>query len=71
MYLLAPEMVAEAAGNLAGIGSAISEANSAAAASTTQLLAAGQDEVSAAISALFSSHGQGFQAVSAQAGGVS
>jgi hypothetical protein len=49
--LVAPEMVADAAGNLAGIGSAISEANAAAAGSTTGIVAAAQDEVSAAISA--------------------
>ena len=46
---VAPEMVAKAAGNLSGIGSAISEANSAAAACTAQLLPAAQDEVSGAV----------------------
>ena len=34
---------------------------------TTRVLTAAEDEVSAAIAALFSAHGQGFQAVSAQA----
>ncbi|MGA9675278.1 MAG: PE family protein, partial [Mycobacterium sp.] len=67
-YVIAvPEMMAAAAGDLANIGSSLSEANAAAAASTTGVLAAGEDEVSAAIAALFSAHGQGFQALSAQA----
>jgi hypothetical protein len=64
--VVAPEMVAEAAGNLARIGSAINGANAAAAASTLQLLPAAADEVSAAISALFSGHAQEYQALSAQ-----
>ncbi|MEQ0801872.1 PE family protein [Mycobacterium tuberculosis] len=38
----------------------------AAAAATTQVLAAAQDEVSTAIAALFGSHGQHYQAISAQ-----
>ncbi|WP_432648592.1 PE family protein [Mycobacterium tuberculosis] len=37
-----------------------------AAAATTQALAAAQDEVSTAIAALFGSHGQHYQAISAQ-----
>src|ERR1700675_4988136 len=41
--LAAPELVAEVAGNLAGIGSAINGANAAAAASTMQLLPAASD----------------------------
>ncbi|WP_055372652.1 PE domain-containing protein, partial [Mycobacterium tuberculosis] len=49
----------------ARIGSAINTANTAAAA-TTQVLAAAQDEVSTAIAALFGSHGQHYQAISAQ-----
>ena len=65
--LIAPEMVSVAAGDLARIGSVIGAANSAAEASTTGLLAAGADEVSAAIAELFSSHGQAYQSVSAQA----
>jgi PE family len=63
--VVAPEMVAEAAGNLAGIGSAINGAN-AAAASTTQLLPAASDEVSGATSALFGGYPQEYQALSAQ-----
>ncbi|WP_444309141.1 PE family protein, partial [Mycobacterium marinum] len=62
-----PEQLSIAATNLANIGSTISTANTAAAAPTTTLLAAGADEVSTAIAALFGSHGQAFQALSAQA----
>ena len=65
--IAAPEMLAAAAADVAGIGSSLSEANAAAATQTTGVLAAAEDEVSAAIAALFSAHGQGFQAVSAQA----
>jgi hypothetical protein len=53
---------------LANIGSAISEANVAAAGPTSKLLAAGADEVSAAVASLFSGHARAFQAISAQAG---
>ncbi|AIH90393.1 hypothetical protein IU19_20515, partial [Mycobacterium tuberculosis] len=42
---VAPEIVVAAATDLAGIGSAISAANAAAAAPTTAVLAAGADEV--------------------------
>ncbi|MGB9303686.1 MAG: PE family protein, partial [Mycobacterium sp.] len=67
-YLVAvPEMLQAAATDLAGIGSTLSEANAAAAAPTTGLLAAGADEVSAAVTVLFSSHAQAFQALSAEA----
>lgn len=49
-YVLAtPEMVAAAANNLAQIGSTLSAANAAALAPTTGVLAAGADEVSAAV----------------------
>ncbi|MCV7123126.1 PE family protein, partial [Mycobacterium lacus] len=66
-YLIAaPEMVSAAARDLASIGSAIGVAN-ASAAPTTVVLAAGGDEVSAAIAALFSTHGQAYQALSVQA----
>jgi hypothetical protein len=65
--LTAPELVTAAAGNLAGIGSTLGEATAAAAAPTTGVAAAATDEVSTAISQLFGSYGQEFQAVSAQA----
>ena len=65
--IAAPDMLASAATDLAGIGSSLSEANAAATASTTRVIAAAADEVSAAIASLFSSHGTAFQALSAQA----
>ncbi|MCY0610306.1 PE domain-containing protein, partial [Klebsiella pneumoniae] len=49
---VAPQLVSTAAADAARIGSAINTANTAAAA-TTQVLAAAQDEVSTAIAALF------------------
>lgn len=49
--MVSPELVVAAAADLAGIGSAISSANAAAAVNTTGLLTAGADEVSTAIAA--------------------
>src|ERR1700756_5148723 len=67
-YLVAaPETLASAATDLSNIGSRLSEASAAAAVPTTGVLAPAEDEVSAAIAAMFSAHGQGFQALSAQA----
>jgi PE family len=63
----APEVVASAAGDLAGIRSALSEATAAASTPTTGGLAAGADEVSAAISQMFGAYGQEFQSLSAEA----
>jgi len=65
--IAAPEYVAVAASDLANIGSSIGSANAAALAPTSGVLAAGADEVSAMIAALFSSHAQAYQALSAQA----
>ena len=65
--IAAPEIMTTAATNLATIGSNLSAAHTAAATQTTGVLAAAEDEVSAAIAALFSAHGQGFQALGAQA----
>lgn len=62
-----PELVEAAAQNLTGISSALGQATTAAAGPTTAVLAAGADEVSAAIAQLFGAHGQEFQAISAQA----
>jgi hypothetical protein len=64
--IAAPEFATVAASDLATIGSTIREAHAAAGA-TTQIVAAAEDEVSAAIAAVFSAHGQGFQALGAQA----
>lgn len=62
-----PDFISQAAGDLAGIGSSLGEANVAAALSTTGVLAPGLDEVSQAITALLSAHAQEYQALSAQA----
>jgi hypothetical protein len=67
-YLLAaPEMLAATAADVAGIGSSLNVANAAATRPTTAVIAAADDEVSAAIASLFSGHAQQFQALSSQA----
>jgi PE family len=63
----APEFVTAAAGNLAGIGSALGEAAAAAAGPTTSVAAAASDEVSTAVSQLFGTYARQFQALSAEA----
>lgn len=62
-----PEALTAAGGNLAGIGSALSAQNAAAAAPTTGVVPAAADEVSALTAAQFAAHAQMYQAVSAQA----
>lgn len=64
--MVVPEWVTAAAADAADVASAIGAANAAAVAPTTGLLAAAEDEVSAAIAELFSAHGEGYQALSAQ-----
>jgi len=64
--LASPAAMATAATDVARIGSVISAANGTAAASTTEVAAAGADEVSAQIAALFGAHSRAYQAVSAQ-----
>jgi hypothetical protein len=67
-YLVAaPEFLASAAMDLSNIGSTLSAANAAAATQTTGVLAAAEDEVSAAIASLFSGHAQAYQGLSAHA----
>lgn len=63
---LAPELAAVATTDLTRIGSAISSANTAAAAPTTALLAAGADEVSAVMATLFAEYGRQYQALAGQ-----
>ncbi len=65
--LVSPDFVDSAAADLASIGSAVGAANNAAAAPTAELLAAGADEVSAAVAAVFAEHAKGYQTLSAQA----
>ncbi len=62
-----PETLAIAAGNLQSIGSAIAADNAAAAASTTGVVPAAADEVSALTAAQFATHAGIYQALSAQA----
>ncbi len=59
--IAAPELVAAAATDLARVGSTISTANVAASGPTTSVIAAGADEVSAGIAALFGAHAQAYQ----------
>ena len=65
--IAAPDLLTDAAGALSDLNSTISQANVAAASPTTAVLAAGADEVSAAIAALFSGHGRAFQSLSTEA----
>ncbi len=65
--MVAPEFVGQAAGQLANIGSSLSAAHTVAAGPTTGVMAAAEDEVSAAIASLFSSHAQQYQALNARA----
>ncbi|OBK13632.1 PE domain-containing protein [Mycobacterium asiaticum] len=64
--MVVPDWITAAAADATEVASAIGAANAAAVAPTTGLVAAAEDEVSAAIAALFSAHGQGYQALSAQ-----
>ncbi len=65
-----PEMLAAAASNLQGIGSAVATQNAAAAAPTTGVAPAAADEVSALTAAQFAAHARMYQAVSVQAGAI-
>jgi hypothetical protein len=65
--IAAPEIIASASSDLASIGSTLNAANTAAAAPTTGLLAAAEDEVSAAIAQLFGTYAKDYQAVLARA----
>jgi hypothetical protein len=67
LLVAVPELLAAAEADLESIGAELNAAHAAAAGPTTGLLAAGADEVSAAVAALFAGHGQAFQALSAQA----
>jgi PE family len=62
-----PQAMADAAGNLASIGSTINTANASAAAGTSGVKAPGGDPVSAFVSALFAVHAQNYQVAGAQA----
>ena len=62
-----PELLESTAADLKSIGTELIAAHAAAAGPTTGVVAAGADEVSAAVTGLFSEYGQAFQALSAQA----
>ena len=62
-----PDLMSTAATDLANVGSTLGQANSAAAAQTTKVLAAGADEVSAAVAEVFGSHALNYQTLGAQA----
>jgi hypothetical protein len=65
--IASPELVQGAAQDVAGIGSSLAQATSAAAGPTTGIAAAAEDEVSLALASLFGNVGHEFQAMSAQA----
>jgi PE family len=65
-----PEALTAAAANLAGLGSAMSTQNAAAAPPTTGVVPAAADEVSALTAAQFAAHAQMYQAMSAQAAAI-
>ena len=62
-----PAALTTAAGDLSALGSSLVEANTLAATSTTDVVPAAADEVSAAIAALFSGHGAWWQQLAAAA----
>ena len=68
--IAAPELVTAAATDLSNIGSTLSVANAAAVPPTTGVLAAAEDEVSAAIASLFSGHAQAYQVLGAPPPGL-
>jgi hypothetical protein len=65
--IAAPEMLQGAAQDLAGIHSSLAEATSGAAAPTTGVVAAAEDEVSTSIASMFGNYGRQFQVLSTQA----
>ncbi|WP_066916189.1 PE domain-containing protein [Mycobacterium interjectum] len=65
--VVAADVIQTAAADVAQIGSALSAGNLAAAIPTTELAAAGADEVSAAVAALFGAHAREYQAAAARA----
>ena len=65
-----PELLTVAAGNLQGIGSAMTAGSAAAAAPTTGIVPAAADEVSALTAAQFAAHAELYQAISVQAAAI-
>ncbi|MFY2860851.1 PE domain-containing protein, partial [Mycobacterium sp. THU-M104] len=67
LVMTVPEFMADAANDLARLGSTLDAAHAAALAPTTGILSAAADEVSTMTAELFSAHAAGFQALSARA----
>ena len=67
LVIAAPEVIADAATELASIGSTVSAAHMAAATPTVAVIPAAADEVSASIAHLFSGYGQDYQALAGKA----
>jgi PE family len=65
-----PEMLSAAAGDVQGIGSAVSAGNAPAAGPTAGVVPAAADEVSALTTAQFAAHAQMYQDFSAQAAAI-
>ena len=65
--MVAPEMMAAAATDVAAVGSTLSAAHMTAAAPTVAVIPAAADEVSAGIAHLFSRHAQDYQGLAGQA----
>ena len=65
-----PDLLAAAAGQLAGVGSDLTAQNAAVMPPTTAVVPAAADEVSALTAAQFASHAAMYQAVSAHAAAV-
>jgi PE family len=65
-----PEELTAAAVTLRGLGSGMAAGNAAAAAPTTGVVPAAADEVSALTAAQFATHGELYQAISAQAAAI-
>jgi PE-PPE domain/PE family len=66
-----PDVLAAAVTDLANLGATISDANAAAAALTTKLVPAAEDEISVAIAGLFGTSAQDFHGLAAQAAAFS
>ena len=66
LVFVAPELLESAAADLENIRSSLTAAHAAAAIPTTGIAAAGADDVSAAVAALFGEFGEEYQALSAQ-----
>ena len=65
-----PEVLSAAAGDLAGIGSAMAAANQGAAGPTSGVVPAAADEVSGLAAAQFAAQAGSYQAISAAADGI-